>query len=61
VNLSQRLQQWAEHGEIVLSEGTWAALPEPRPDAEPMEPALVKGRTTPVGGWKVSAATAVVS
>jgi class 3 adenylate cyclase len=61
VNLSQRLQQWAEHGEIVLSEGTWAALPEPRPDAEPMEPALVKGRTTPVGGWKLSAATAVVS
>ena len=24
VNLSQRLQQWAEHGEIVLSEGTWS-------------------------------------
>jgi class 3 adenylate cyclase/FixJ family two-component response regulator len=55
VNLSQRLQQWAEQGEVVLSEGTWAALPEPRPDASPMEPALVKGRTTPVGGWKLAA------
>jgi class 3 adenylate cyclase len=55
VNLSQRLQQWAEHGEIVLSEGTWSALPEPRPAAEEMEPALVKGRTTPVLGWKLGA------
>ncbi|MBV9950725.1 MAG: response regulator [Acidimicrobiia bacterium] len=60
VNLSQRLQQWAEQGEIVLSEGTWAALPEPRPDAAAMEPALVKGRTTPVGGWKVAASAAPV-
>jgi class 3 adenylate cyclase/FixJ family two-component response regulator len=58
VNLSQRLQQWAEQGEIVLSEGTWAALPEPRPAASAMEPALVKGRTTPVGGWKVAASAA---
>src|SRR4051794_23599384 len=58
VNLSQRLQQWAEQGEIVLSEGTWAALPEPRPTAAAMEPALVKGRTTPVGGWKVAASAA---
>jgi class 3 adenylate cyclase len=58
VNLSQRLQQWAEQGEIVLSEGTWSALPEPRPAASAMEPALVKGRTTPVGGWKVAASAA---
>jgi class 3 adenylate cyclase/FixJ family two-component response regulator len=58
VNLSQRLQQWAEQGEIVLSEQTWEALPEPRPAASQMEPALVKGRTTPVAGWKVAASAA---
>jgi len=53
VNLSQRLQQWAEGGETVLSEGTWAAMSGTITDVEVLEPALVKGRTTPVGGYKL--------
>jgi class 3 adenylate cyclase/ActR/RegA family two-component response regulator len=59
VNLAQRLQQWAEGGQTVLSEPTFAALPEP-PDAERLEPALVRGRQTPVGAYRVGAALAVV-
>ena len=53
VNLSQRLQQWAEGGETVLSEGTWAAMSGSITNAEVLEPALVKGRTGPVGGYKL--------
>jgi class 3 adenylate cyclase len=55
VNLSQRLQQWAEPGETVLSETTYAALADP-PLAEALPPALVKGRGTPVSAWRLSAA-----
>jgi class 3 adenylate cyclase len=55
VNLSQRLQQWAEPGETVLSETTYAALADP-PPAEALPPALVKGRGTPVSAWRLSAA-----
>jgi len=55
VNLSQRLQQWAEPGETVLSENTYAALADP-PLAEALPPALVKGRGTPVSAWRLSAA-----
>jgi class 3 adenylate cyclase/ActR/RegA family two-component response regulator len=55
VNLSQRLQQWAEPGETVLSEPTYAALTNP-PDMQRIEPALVKGRTATVGGYRVAAA-----
>jgi class 3 adenylate cyclase/ActR/RegA family two-component response regulator len=51
VNLTQRLQQWAEPGETVLSEPTWDALSSP-PDADILQPALVKGRDTPVGAWR---------
>ena len=47
VNLAQRLQQWAEPGQMVLSEATFRALPDP-PAAEESPPALVKGRDTPV-------------
>ena len=47
VNLAQRLQQWAGPGEIVLSEATYLALESPA-EAEPMEPAQVKGRDAPV-------------
>jgi class 3 adenylate cyclase/DNA-binding NarL/FixJ family response regulator len=47
VNLSQRLQQWAEPGETVLSDSTAVALDEV-PDCDTLEPARVKGRSTPV-------------
>jgi class 3 adenylate cyclase len=59
VNLAQRLQQWAEGGQTVLSEPTFAALPEP-PDAERIDPALVKGRQTPVGAYRVGVPVASV-
>ena len=54
VNLAQRLQQWAEPGQTVLSEATYLALDEP-PAAEPIPPTLVKGRQTPVSAWRVPA------
>jgi adenylate cyclase len=52
VNLSQRLQQWAEGGEIVLSEGTYAAL-DPPPECEELPPAVVKGRQAPVRAYRI--------
>jgi class 3 adenylate cyclase/DNA-binding LytR/AlgR family response regulator len=52
VNLTQRLQQWAEAGETVLSEPTYKALTIPV-QAVALEPALVKGRVTPVTAFKV--------
>jgi class 3 adenylate cyclase/ActR/RegA family two-component response regulator len=55
VNLAQRLQQWAEPGESVLSEATYAALSHP-PTVQAIPPALVKGRDTPVGAWRIPAA-----
>ena len=51
VNLTQRLQQWADPGETVLSDPTWAALGA-TPDADELEPAMVKGRDTPVGAHR---------
>jgi class 3 adenylate cyclase/DNA-binding response OmpR family regulator len=54
VNLAQRLQQWAEPGESVLSEATYAALQRP-PHVRAIPPALVKGRDTPVKAWRVPA------
>jgi class 3 adenylate cyclase/ActR/RegA family two-component response regulator len=51
VNLTQRLQQWAEPGETVLSLPTWEALDE-QPDADELEPSIVKGRETPVGAYR---------
>lgn len=56
VNLAQRLQQWAEPGESVLSEATYAALSR-RPYVQAIPPALVKGRDTPVGAWRIPAET----
>jgi class 3 adenylate cyclase/DNA-binding NarL/FixJ family response regulator len=56
VNLAQRLQQWAEPGETVLSEATYHALEAP-PPAQEIPSALVKGRTTPVAAWRVAAGT----
>jgi class 3 adenylate cyclase len=54
VNLSQRLQQLAEPGETVLSEATHAVLSAPC-GAVALEPALVKGRHTPVVSYRVPA------
>jgi class 3 adenylate cyclase len=51
VNLTQRLQQWGEPGETVLSEATFAALTT-RPDCEELEAALVKGRAAPVAAFR---------
>ena len=51
VNLTQRLQQWAEPGETVLSEPTWGAI-ELKPEADVLEPAMVKGRDTLVGAYR---------
>jgi class 3 adenylate cyclase/ActR/RegA family two-component response regulator len=59
VNLAQRLQQWAEGGQTVLSAPTFAALSEP-PDAERIDPALVKGRQTPVGAYRIGVPVAGV-
>jgi class 3 adenylate cyclase len=54
VNLTQRLQQWAEAGQTVLSDPTRAALTS-MPDLEPLAPALVKGRQAPVQAWRLVA------
>ncbi len=51
VNLTQRLQQWGEPGETVLSEPTFAALPA-KPDCDTLEPATVKGRAAPVAAFR---------
>ncbi|MEA2001333.1 MAG: adenylate/guanylate cyclase domain-containing protein [Actinomycetota bacterium] len=51
VNLTQRLQEWAQPGETVVSEPTWLALNH-RPDAEALEPSLVKGRDALVSAFR---------
>ncbi|MBW3658167.1 MAG: response regulator [Actinobacteria bacterium] len=51
VNLTQRLQQWADPGETVLIEATRAALGRPL-TCEKLEPALVKGRAHPVVAYR---------
>lgn len=51
VNLAQRLQQWADPGETVLSNPTWLAL-DPKPDADELAPELVKGRTAAVAAFR---------
>jgi adenylate cyclase len=53
VNLSQRLQQFAADGEIVVSEPTWDQLTV-QPEAEDLGTHLVKGRTTPVRPRKIA-------
>ncbi|MDQ3578891.1 MAG: response regulator, partial [Actinomycetota bacterium] len=52
VNLTQRLQQWAEAGETVLSAPTMNALRIPVPPTQ-LPPATVKGRTKPVQAFKI--------
>src|SRR5205823_775316 len=54
VNLSQRLQQFAGAGEIVLSGATMESLSTPC-DAEALPPQQVKGREAPVTAFKVGA------
>lgn len=54
VNLTQRLQQWAEPGETVLSKPTWEAI-SALPEADELEPSLVKGRDTPVPAFRIPA------
>lgn len=54
VNLAQRLQQFAEAGETVLSERTRTALTVPTPTV-PLPPQRVKGRETPVTAYKIPA------
>lgn len=57
VNLAQRLQQWADGGQTVLSDPTYAMLSAP-PHSERLEPALVKGRQAAVGAYRLAAAGA---
>ena len=57
VNLTQRLQQWGETGETVLSEATFAALSS-RPECDVLEPATVKGRAAPVAAFRFPRRTA---
>ncbi|HEY7468412.1 MAG TPA: adenylate/guanylate cyclase domain-containing protein [Acidimicrobiia bacterium] len=51
VNLTQRLQQWAEPGETVLSDPTWTAL-SVKPESDRLDPELVKGRIAPVQAYR---------
>jgi class 3 adenylate cyclase/ActR/RegA family two-component response regulator len=51
VNLSQRLQQWAEPGETVLSEPSWLAIAD-KPEADKLDPATVKGREMAVSAYR---------
>ncbi|HLF70454.1 MAG TPA: adenylate/guanylate cyclase domain-containing protein [Actinomycetota bacterium] len=55
VNLSQRLQQWADPGEIVLSENTYNACRDSVAGAIKMEPQQVKGRQAEVYAFKIPA------
>lgn len=51
VNLTQRLQQFAEPGQTVLSEPTVAAIGGPPSGAKRIGPMRVKGRVEPVSAW----------
>jgi class 3 adenylate cyclase len=52
VNLVQRLQQWAERGETVISEPTYTAVGG-APEAVSIEPATVKGREALVVAYRL--------
>lgn len=53
LNLCQRLQQFAEPGQTVLSEPTWGALTRRPGIFEQLESQLVKGRDTPVAPYRL--------
>lgn len=52
VNLTQRLQQWAEPGETIMSDLTRSAVTTDI-ECAALEPALVKGRSQPVAAFKI--------
>ncbi len=51
VNLTQRVQQWADPGETVMTQATRAAL-SGQLDAEELPAATVKGREAPVVAFR---------
>ncbi|MGI8875667.1 MAG: hypothetical protein ACR2KP_15375, partial [Egibacteraceae bacterium] len=53
---SQRIQQWAERGETVVSAPTYRELTAPLA-AEALPARLVKGSQTPVAAYRVAPAT----
>ena len=53
VNLAQRIQQWAEPGQTVISDTTHAALAQPV-ECQALEPATVKGRNRPVVAFRIA-------
>jgi class 3 adenylate cyclase len=56
VNMVQRLCDLARPGRCtVVSEATWAALPD-RPAGTHLDEVLVKGRETPVTAWMLGPA-----
>ena len=54
VNLTQRLQQFGQPGQTVLSEPTWAALTHRPTKFEQLDPEMVKGRDTPVVAYRIT-------
>ena len=56
VNLCQRLQQFAQPGETVLSEATWNTLTTTPDRFEELGEQLVKGRDTPVIAYRLPGA-----
>jgi adenylate cyclase len=56
VNLCQRLQQFAEPGQTVLSEATWKTLTTTPTRFEQLDEQLVKGRDTPVIAYRLPVA-----
>lgn len=52
VNLAQRLQQWAQAGDVILSSNTFAAAGRPE-HADALEPATVKGRAAVVAAYRL--------
>jgi class 3 adenylate cyclase len=53
VNLAQRIQTWAEPGQVVISEATQARLTE-APNAEQLPAARVKGRAGLVTAYRLT-------
>ena len=53
VNLCQRLQQFAEPGQTVLSQPTWQALTQRPTEFEQLAEQLVKGRDTPISPYRL--------
>jgi class 3 adenylate cyclase/DNA-binding NarL/FixJ family response regulator len=51
VNLTQRVQQWAEPGETVMTRATWEACTRTI-EVDELEPALVKGREAHVAAYR---------